>query len=240
MQTAFSSTAVAPQASRQLSVHGVFATPLIQGRLDNAAALNAELRRRILAHEQANPGRRVSIAGGWQSEIDFHRWSGPAGEHLLNTLLGAVRSVTRIRAGMNYAPSWRVFAWANVIRKGHFNYPHTHPGNFWSAVYYVDDGGQGGRNLGGEIEFYDPRGAAPAMYNPFITPATPDGEAGGASLKIPPTAGSFLIFPSYLNHAVAPYHGDAVRISIAANFALSEPDSSLAWTGPQPGGFPAG
>lgn len=236
MQTVVPSAAAAPQAARQLAMHGLFATPLVQGRLDNAAAINAELRRVILEHEQTTSGRRVSIAGGWQSEPDFPRWSGPVGEHLLATLLNAVRSMTRIRPGMNYAPNWRVFAWANVIRNGHFNHPHTHPGNFWSAVYYVDDGGPAGPEAGGEIEFYDPRGAAPAMYNPFLAVATPDGEAGGASVKIAPVAGSFLIFPSYLCHSVSPYRGNAVRISIAINFALGDPEgeSGLAWPGPRP------
>jgi uncharacterized protein (TIGR02466 family) len=233
MQAVVPSAAATPQAARQLDVHGLFATPLAQGRLDNAAFVNAELRRIILEHERTTSGRRVSIAGGWQSDLDFPRWSGPVGEHLLGTLLSAVRSITRIRPGMNYAPSWRVFAWANVIRKGHFNHAHIHPGNFWSAVYYVDDGGPAGPEAGGEIEFYDPRGGAPAMYNPFLTVATPDGEAGGASVKIAPVAGTFLVFPSYLRHAVNPYRGDAVRISVAVNFALieAEHDNGLAWTG---------
>lgn len=235
MQAVVPSAAATPQAGRRLDVHGLFATPLAQGRIDNAAMVNSELSRIILAHERTTAGRRVSIAGGWQSDIDFPRWSGPVGEHLLATLLGAVRSMTRIRPGMNYAPNWRVFAWANVIRQGHFNHPHIHPGNFWSAVYYVDDGGPAGLEGGGEIEFYDPRGAAPAMYNPYIAAATPDGEAGGASVKIAPTAGTFLIFPSYLRHAVNPYRGNAVRISVAVNFALRDVDaeSGLAWPGPR-------
>ena len=234
MKAVAPSAAAAPRAARQLDVHGLFATPLVQGRLENAIAVNAELRRIILAHERTTPGRRVSIAGGWQSDLDFPRWSGPVGEHLLGTLLGAVRSMTRMRPGTNYAPNWRVFAWANVIRKGHFNHPHIHPGNFWSAVYYVDDGGPAGReDGGGEIEFFDPRGAAPAMYNPLLTVATPDGEAGGASMKLMPEAGTFLIFPSYLRHSVVPYRGEAVRISVAVNFALGEApmESSLAWPG---------
>lgn len=231
MQAVVPSAAVTPEATRHLDVHGLFATPLAQGQIDNAAAVNAELLRTILAHEQRTAGRRVSIAGGWQSDLDFPRWSGAAGELLLGTLLNAVRGMTRIRPGINYAPSWRLFAWANVIRKENFNHPHIHPGNFWSAVYYVDDGGPAAPDLGGEIEFYDPRGAAPAMYNPFVTVATPDGEAGGASVRIAPKAGRFLIFPSYLRHAVNPYRGDAVRISVAVNFALGSAatENEFAW-----------
>ena len=31
--------------------------------------------------------------------------------------------------------------WANINRKGEGNAFHSHPGAFWSGVYYVDDGG---------------------------------------------------------------------------------------------------
>ena len=50
--------------------------------------------------------------------------------------------------------------WANVNRAGHGNEFHSHPGSFWSGVYYVDDGGIGADpSLGGELEFMDPRAA---------------------------------------------------------------------------------
>ncbi len=43
---------------------------------------------------------------------------------------------------------------------GHGNEFHSHPGSFWSGVYYVDDGGiAADPALGGELEFMDPRGA---------------------------------------------------------------------------------
>ena len=92
MQAVAASAAAAPRAARQLDVHGLFATPLVQGRLENAIAVNAELRRTILAHERTTPGRRVSIAGGWQSDLDFPRWAGPVGEHLLGTLLDLAKA----------------------------------------------------------------------------------------------------------------------------------------------------
>jgi hypothetical protein len=52
---------------------------------------------------------------------------------------------------------------------GHGNEFHSHPGSFWSAVYYVDDGGiDADPSLGGELEFMDPRGPGPAMYAPQL------------------------------------------------------------------------
>jgi len=214
---------VPPLAATGLQRFGLFATPLVQGSLPQAEMLNGALRELILAEETRRPPMRVSVAGGWQSDLDFGDWAGPAGRQVLRAMLDVVKRLTKARRGVEVTPSWRLYAWANVIRRGHFNHAHAHPGNFWSAVYYVDDGGCAGRpELGGEIEFFDPRGPAPAMYNPLVATTTPDGEAAGASVKITPAAGSFIVFPAYLTHAVSPYLGDGTRISIAMNFALDE------------------
>lgn len=212
-----------PIAPVDMQRFGLFATPIVQGRLPQADMINSELRAAILEQEKRRTSRPVSIAGGWQSELDFGDWSGAAGRQVLRSLLDVAKRLTRPRRGFEVTPSWRVYAWANIIRRGHFNHPHTHPGNFWSAVYYVDDGGLPQRpELGGEIEFYDPRGPGPAMYNPLMAASTPDGEAAGASVRIAPAAGGFIVFPSYLAHGVNPYQGDGTRISVAVNFALDE------------------
>ena len=95
---------------------------------------------------------------------------------------------------------------------------HTHPGAYWSASYYVDDGGAAKNpELGGEFEIQDPRGVAPAMLAPDLAVAMPGGQSVGASELVGPRPGMMLIFPSWLSHAVRPYHGDGVRISVAIN-----------------------
>ncbi|MGE3652413.1 MAG: putative 2OG-Fe(II) oxygenase, partial [Reyranellaceae bacterium] len=92
---------------------------------------------------------------------------------------------------------------------------------FWSGVYYVDDGGiAADPALGGELEFMDPRGAAPAMYAPQLAFGTPGGLSGGACESIPPRAGRLVMFPSWLLHGVRPYRGTAERISIAFNLSV--------------------
>ena len=46
----------------------------------------------------------------------------------------------------NSAPQpWICNMWANINRSGHANEFHSHPGAYWSCVYYVDDGGIGER-----------------------------------------------------------------------------------------------
>jgi uncharacterized protein (TIGR02466 family) len=109
-------------------------------------------------------------------------------------------------------------AWANVNRHGQGNEFHTHPGAFWSATYYVRDGGVADDpSLGGEFEIQDPRGIAPAMLAPLIAFAIPGGQSAGASELIRPRAGLMVLFPSWLSHGVRPYAGQDVRISIALN-----------------------
>ena len=107
---------------------------------------------------------------------------------------------------------------ANVNGPGHGNEFHTHPGSFWSGTYYVDDGGIGeDPSLGGEFEIQDPRGIAPAMYAPLLAFNVPGGLAAGSSETISPKAGTMLMFPAWLSHAVQPYLGTRQRISIAFN-----------------------
>ena len=68
-----------------------------------------------------------------------------------------------------FAVTWGANMWANINRSGHGNEFHSHPGAYWSGVYYVDDGGiAADPSLGGELEFMDPRGPLPAMNAPHL------------------------------------------------------------------------
>ena len=62
-----------------------------------------------------------------------------------------------------------------------------------------------------------PTPVAPAMLAPDLAVAMPGGQSVGASELVGPRPGMMLIFPSWLSHAVRPYHGDGVRISVAIN-----------------------
>ena len=117
--------------------------------------------------------------------------------------------------------TWRANMWANINKRGHGNEFHSHPGSFWSGVYYVDDGGiAADPSLGGELEFMDPRGPGPAMYAPQLAFAMPGGLSVGANETVPPRTGRLVMFPAWLLHQVRPYRGGAERISIAFNLSL--------------------
>jgi uncharacterized protein (TIGR02466 family) len=204
-----------------LTLLNIFPTPLVIATMPDAAALNAELKRIILAREAAGESVQRSNHGGWQSSWDLHQWGGAPIRTVLAFGRSIAEAITVDRAGQRHALPWTVNCWANVNRHGHGNQFHTHPGALWSATYYVDDGGVGAdASLGGEFEIADPRGVAPVMYAPSLTFLGPDGAALGESQRLTPQAGMFVVFPSWLSHGVRPYRGTRERISIAINFSL--------------------
>jgi uncharacterized protein (TIGR02466 family) len=206
----------------QLTLLNLFATPLVIATMPGADALNAELKRIILAREAANESVQRSNHGGWQSSWDLHEWGGAPMQAVLAFVRHIVNEVTVDRAGKRHEIAWRINSWANVNRHGHGNQFHTHPGALWSATYYVDDGGiSADTSLGGEFEVQDPRGVAPVMYAPYLTFPGPDGAALGEAQRLTPRTGVCVVFPSWLSHGVRPYRGTRERISIAVNFSLA-------------------
>jgi len=205
----------------RVEMRHLFPTPIITALIQEASAINAELREKILAREAQDPGQQHSNLGGWQSAPDFQAWSGQAGGRLLRAAVELANRHTVNRQGQPVRVEWNIGCWANVNRRSHGNEFHTHPGAFWSGVYYVEDGGTGrSQDLGGEFEIQDPRGVAPVMYAPLLTIAGPAGPSMGASELLRPRSGMMVLFPSWLQHGVRPYLGDSLRISVAFNLNL--------------------
>ena len=199
----------------------LFSTPIVISDVPDAAALNAELRKVIEQRQQSNPGTQHSNLGGWQSSWDMDRWGGAPAIKLLAIGRNTANRATTDREGKPVAVTWRANMWANINRSGHGNEFHSHPGSFWSAVYYVDDGGiDADPALGGELEFMDPRGPLPAMAAPHLGFAMPGGLSAGATERVRPKSGRLVLFPAWLMHQVRPYRGTAQRISIAFNLTL--------------------
>ncbi|WP_421994038.1 TIGR02466 family protein [Reyranella sp.] len=207
----------------------IFPTPLVTFDVADSAALNADLRRVILQRELTHPSTQHSNLGGYQSSWDMDRWGGAPAVKLLAVARNVANRITTDRKGAAgsgphpgfFAITWHGNMWANINRSGHANEFHSHPGAYWSGVYYVDDGGIAeDPSLGGEIEFMDPRGALPAMNAPHLGVAMPGGLTAGATERLSPRAGRMVLFPSWLMHQVRPYRGSAERISIAFNLSL--------------------
>ena len=209
----------------QIKINKLFATPVASLQHPDYLRLNAQLRQLILAREAAQSSTDHSNEGGWQSTDDFAQWSGAAGAELLSfaqELANQLSAVNSPEHGLIEAKlTWTCAAWANVNRSGHGNGVHGHPGAYWSAVYWVDDGGRGGDpTLGGELEFVDPRGVMPTMLYPALRMRIEGCLTAGFMTKMAPQAGTLVMFPSWLLHSVKPHRGDRARISIAFNFGL--------------------
>lgn len=203
-------------------VLAAYPTPIINTTLANCAALNAGLRRIILAREAEDPGLARSNIGGWHSARDLFDWPEPE----IKTLASHIDTLVRQMAGIAVSQqAWKgaltYKAWANVSRSGHYNRMHNHPGAHWSGVYYVDPGDPSiGESDTGKIEFQDPRGFAAMVMTP--------GNPFTRILNFQPAAGRVLIFPSFMFHTVQPHAGNSERISVAFNAYMgrSHPDQS--------------
>lgn len=202
-----------------LQIRNAFATPIILAPVEQAPALNAALIPLILAREAASSGVIRSNQGGWQSTDDFAAWSGAAGASLVAAAVALANTVTALQgetAVTRVALDWKINAWANVNRDGHGNAAHHHPGCFWSCVYWLQTGEPAD---GGEFEIQDPRGILPGFVAPTLRYALPGCLSAGGSDFITPIAGTLLVFPSWLVHAVRPFRGTRPRISVAINLA---------------------
>ena len=177
--------------------------------------LNADLEE--LAHQLMEDPSNASVrtnSGGWHYAFDLFKLTEPVVAQFREEM------EEHVQAFLNYFRSkdakkkdrFRLEGWINVNRTGDHNVLHCHPGSFLSASYYVKVPVD---MQGGEIVFRDPRGPAVAMYEtpgidlPWVN--------SGMGIPFAPAAGQVILFPSWLEHRVAPFEGTGERISVAFN-----------------------
>lgn len=209
----------------QLHIRKLFPTPLVSCRVPNCEALNERLSATIFAQEARSRGVQHSNQGGWQSTGDFAAWSGAEGAQLLAFAQDMARSLTAVHTADNTLVhatfDWHFNAWANINRPGDSNSVHGHAGAFWSAVYWVDDGGRAENpTVGGDLEFLDPRGLVASAYRPELRMRIEECVTAGCSTTEAARSGTLVMFPSWLLHSVRPFTGTRPRVSIAFNFGL--------------------
>jgi uncharacterized protein (TIGR02466 family) len=213
-------------AFESTAIKHLFATPLVTAQLPAALAaeINPQILQLVLDKAQKEKGVSISNAGGWQSDARLPEWGGKPIDILLEAMRGMLRQITiHIEDGKfeRKAIDWKINGWANINRKGNANVAHSHPGAFWSAVYYVSvDNGTPEKPHGGDIEFIDPRGPLPLMYCPLLHFGIQNYATAGKKEAHTPEAGQCIFFPSWLVHAVQPYTGDGTRVSLAFNFSV--------------------
>jgi uncharacterized protein (TIGR02466 family) len=209
-----------PFVTQNLEINSLFPTPFIVLQLASDDGANERLKARILERAESHPTVLKSNRGGWQSDTDFQDWCGPEGTAMLSVASEIGTKISARQTADGFVPAdfpWKVNAWANVNRAGDTNDMHTHAGSYWSGVYYVDDGGV---DMGGAFEMMDPRGVTPIMYAPIVRIGIKGCLTAGGSETFQPRTGNMVLFPAWLFHAVQPYKGDGVRISVAFNLSI--------------------
>ncbi len=197
----------------------LFATPFIGDTLQSAEGLRI-LRKAILEEQTRDAGVQISNIGGWHSNTEMLQWGGEAARALaLKAMEMADAQTLDAKGAGNNRFTWHPEMWANVSRKGAANQYHFHPGSFWSAVAYIDDGYEGDADpaLGGELQLQDPRMPMIRMTAPDLRILDAQGQAMNTEVQLRPKTGMIVMFPSWLQHAVRPFHGSGTRISVAIN-----------------------
>lgn len=196
-------------------IRAIFPTYLMETRVKDSLALSAALKTAIAARRAADPGIDRSNIGGWHSDTEMLQWGGEAAKRLALATLQLCGAYTHDRGLRGTAPRFEMGLemWANVSPPGASNQTHAHPGCVWSAVYYVDDGGD---REGGKLVLHDPRFPMNRMAAPDLVFAA-DGQMEEMRVEIAPEPGKLVVFPSWLLHSVTPQRGARDRISIALN-----------------------
>jgi len=199
-------------------IMGVFETPIAIAKVSNALPLVAQLRESILAKRASHPGVLRSNVGGWHSEADMLDWGGEAAYQVADAAVRMAKRMTHFGGSAGADDyDWLVQMWANVSGPGSANLTHTHPGNLFACVFYVDFGGAADEDTGGEFFLEDPRFPMTAMHLPALRVRDPDGNPQRTVLNFRQEAGDLIMFPAWMRHGVLAYRGTRDRISIAIN-----------------------
>lgn len=165
----------------------------------------------------------TSTEGGFQTREDLlsegHQFSNhPAMVILKRHLIAAIQDYAKLlfeQECMRNPASvdFMLWGWGVSLRAGNSQDLHVHPTAHISGVYYISSppGALAETSTSGKIRFYDPRPRA--NMNQLFTQITRHSEM--------PSPGDVLLFPSWLEHSVAPFYGDGERLCIAFNVRLA-------------------
>ncbi len=206
-------------AAPRMAFTGLWPTMVIRRRLPGFEQPTAGLAAHILEQEarEADFTARYQEQNFFASEHVAVRW---LKEQIDQTIAAFLR-----QAGIERDLGWKLFSWYNTNRYGDHHAPHTHPRSYLSGTYYVqvppdpaivDDP----RARPACISFYDPRAGAN-----MIT-AGPESDARAAYV-VRPSAGTLLMWPSPVQHAVHPNLSQEHRITISFNVIV---DPAAYWS----------
>lgn len=209
-----------------MQITPAFANPIASVAMRDCAPLNARLRELFLRWESDKSRPRKSkptvVIKPGVYESDFYLFGNPEPEiqelaqfclQNLGYLIAQLNEYSTAQMG-----KLRIYhhSWYHLTRRGGYTASHNHPMASWSGVYCVDPGDEvPTQPNNGALRFVEARVSA-NMYLDFGNDNLRHPYAHG-DLVYSLAPGQLLLFPSYLVHEVAPYHGERERITVAFN-----------------------
>jgi uncharacterized protein (TIGR02466 family) len=206
-----------------LGVRVLFPTFSLEKQFDDSANLNRELEALILSARERDPaGMRASNVGGWHGQADFFENSNPACSVLKSRAVELCGRLATLYAPNGGPLNYSIVGWPVINRPGNYQFAHVHSNHHFSGVYYVRSGNPSTElnPLNGALEFIDPRGSGPAMFNNRTL------STQGPRELVHPVDGLMIVFPSWCIHCVHVYEGAASRIAVAFNVCALTPEQA--------------
>lgn len=209
------------------SITTAFAVPLVTTRLDDAGALNAELREFFLecsaqGDRFANPDPYTHRnAGLFESSFSLFDWPHPAVSRLrdfcMSQLYHTVGELNGYDTGALQNLHSAIESWFHVTRKGGYFGVHNHPMHSWSGVYCVCQEGDEDSSDSGLLTFINPFMANTMYVDMASHRMKPPYQIGNIPVRLKP--GQLVLFPSWLLHEVTSFepNGPGLRITVAFN-----------------------
>jgi uncharacterized protein (TIGR02466 family) len=203
----------------------IYPTTLFRRHLPDMTETNRQLAGLIaeIAATGPNKAAGTSTEGGFQTSEDLLSEGHPFSNHpalvtLKRHLIAAIQDYAKLLFDQEcrYAPTsvdFMLWGWGVSLRAGNSQDLHVHPTAHISGVYYISSppGALAETSTSGKIRFYDPRPRA--NMSQLFTQITRHSEM--------PSPGDILLFPSWLEHSVAPFYGEGERLCITFNVRLA-------------------
>lgn len=226
----------------QLSVMPMFAVPFATVTYADAADLNAALLALIEARRPATPRSALlpARAGVFESREDFLHWPDAPVRELKRRMLDAIATLVAQLAGYEPARLARLAlqarGWYSVVEADGMIPARAHPMSSWCATYCVQAPEASPERIdSGVLRFHDPR-----TGNMYTDPGVADlrrpyGFGHFVARNLP---GQLAIFPSWLQHEIAPLQGATplVLVTAVCRFAPAPGTPGAAPGGPIHGG----
>jgi len=194
-------------------VDSIFPIPLYRYRVENPG-LNEALSKEIAQRRKAERSMENRNRLGWQSEHDFFQRKEEGHGQLARIFAEVSRqTIQALDPSADFAKfNVLLNGWVNVNPPGGYNSPHQHSDAHLSGVYYVDVP-KSKSDSGGAIEFLSPhpvRLLSTLIRSPLFSDR----------VRVQPTAGDLIMFPSQLTHWVHPNDSSKPRVTIAFNATI--------------------